>query len=62
VIAVTQGEAQRFIAIYDEYKRSPEVTRRPIYIDTMESILTGVDKVILDSNSGPGVVPYLSLP
>ena len=62
VIAVTQGEAQRFIAIYDEYKRSPDVTRRRIYIDTMQSILAGVDKVILGTSGGPGVVSYLPLP
>ena len=62
VIAVTEGEAQRFIAIHDQYKRSPEVTRRRIYIDTMQSILAGVDKVIIDTKGGPGVVPYLPLP
>jgi membrane protease subunit HflK len=62
VIAVTEGEAQRFIAIHDQYKRSPEVTRRRIYIDTMQSTLAGIDKVIIDTNGGPGVVPYLPLP
>jgi len=62
VIALTQGEAQRFIAILDEYKRAPGVTRRRIYIDTMSSILAGVDKVIVDTKGGPGVVPYLPLP
>jgi modulator of FtsH protease HflK len=62
VIAHTQGEAQRFIAIHGEYKRAPEVTRRRIYIDTMQSILAGVDKVILGTSGGPGVVPYLPLP
>jgi modulator of FtsH protease HflK len=62
VIALTQGEAQRFIAIQKEYKQAPEVTRRRIYIDTMQSILAGVDKVILDTKAGPGVVPYLPLP
>ena len=61
-IVRTQGEAQRFIAIHDEYKKAPETTRRRIYIDTMQSILAGVDKVILDTNGGPGVVPYLPLP
>lgn len=60
-IVRSQGEAQRFIAIHDEYKKAPDVTRRRIYIDTMQSILAEVDKVILDTN-GPGVVPYLPLP
>jgi membrane protease subunit HflK len=62
VIALTQGEAQRFIAIQNEYEKAPEVTRRRIYIDTVQSILAGLDKVILDTNGGPGVVPYLPLP
>ena len=62
VIAVTEGEAQRFISIHDEYKLAPAVTRRRIYIDTMQSIFAGVDKVILGANGGPGVVPYLPLP
>jgi membrane protease subunit HflK len=62
VIALTQGEAKRFIAIHDEYKQAPEVTRRRIYIETMQGVLAGVDKVILDTNGGPGVVPYLALP
>jgi membrane protease subunit HflK len=62
VIAVSQGEVQRFIGIYDEYKDAPGVTRRRIYIDTMQSILAGLNKVILDTGAGTGVVPYLPLP
>jgi membrane protease subunit HflK len=61
-IALSQGEAQRFISIHDEYKKAPNVTRRRIYIDNMSSILAGIDKVIVDNNGGPGVVPYLPLP
>jgi membrane protease subunit HflK len=61
-IALSQGEAQRFIAIHDQYKQAPNVTRRRIYIDTMQSIFAGLDKVIVDSKGGPGVVPYLPLP
>jgi membrane protease subunit HflK len=62
VIAVAEGEARRFISIHDEYKKAPDVTRRRIYIETMQSIFSGIDKVILDTDSGPGVVPYLPLP
>ena len=61
-IALSQGEAQRFISVYDQYKQAPAVTRKRIYIDTMQSIFAGVDKVIVDTNGGPGVVPYLPLP
>jgi membrane protease subunit HflK len=62
VTALAQGEAQRFISIYDQYKKAPEVTRRRIYIDTMQGILAGVNKVIVDNKGGAGVVPYLPLP
>jgi membrane protease subunit HflK len=57
VIAVAEGEARRFISIHDEYKKAPDVTRRRIYIETMQSIFSGIDKVILDTDSGPGVCP-----
>jgi len=57
-----QGEAQRFIAVYDQYKRAPDVTRRRIYLETMQDVLGNMNKVILDNRSGQGVVPYLPLP
>jgi len=59
VIALSQGEAQRFVSIHDQYKLAPAVTRRRIYIDTMQSVFGGVNKVILGAD---GVVPYLPLP
>jgi membrane protease subunit HflK len=62
VVAQAQGEAQRFIAVYDQYKRAPDVTRRRIYLETMQDILANMNKVILDNRGGQGVVPYLPLP
>jgi membrane protease subunit HflK len=62
VTAQAQGEAQRFISVYDQYKRAPEVTRRRIYLETMQDILGNMNKVILDNRGGQGVVPYLPLP
>lgn len=61
-IALAQGESQRFTAIRQQYDKAPEVTRRRIYIDTMQSILAGVNKVIIDNKSGPGLTPDLPLP
>jgi membrane protease subunit HflK len=61
VIADAQGQSQRFDLIYDQYKRAPDVTRRRMYLETMESLLAGMNKVIVDQKSG-GVVPYLPLP
>jgi membrane protease subunit HflK len=62
VTVLAQGEASRFIAVYDQYKRAPDVTRRRIYLETMQDVLGNMNKVILDSRSGQGVVPYLPLP
>ncbi|MFB2531324.1 FtsH protease activity modulator HflK [Paracoccus sp. p4-l81] len=67
VVNNAQGEASRFNAVYDEYIKAPEVTRRRMYLETMEKVLGDVDKVILDGVSGGqggqggGVVPYLPL-
>ncbi|MGD1879344.1 MAG: FtsH protease activity modulator HflK [Kiloniellaceae bacterium] len=57
-----EGEAQRFLSVFDAYKQNPDVTRRRMYLETMQQVLTGTDKVILDSKaSGGGAVPYLPL-
>ncbi|HHY01966.1 MAG TPA: FtsH protease activity modulator HflK, partial [Paracoccus sp.] len=56
-----QGEAARFISVYDEYIKAPDVTRRRMYLETMEKVLGGIDKVLIDSETGQGVVPYLPL-
>ena len=55
-----EGEAQRFIQVYQAYKENPEVTRRRMYLETMQNVLTGTDKVIMDGGI-QGVVPYLPL-
>ena len=59
-----EGEASRFSAVLEEYAKAPEVTRKRLYLETMESVLGRIDKIILDENgggSGQGVVPYLPL-
>jgi membrane protease subunit HflK len=62
VIAEATGESQRFLSIYEEFAKAPEVTRQRMYLETMEGVLGGSNKVILDENgSGNGVVPYLPL-
>ncbi|OYW60614.1 MAG: HflK protein [Rhodobacterales bacterium 32-66-7] len=64
-VNAAQGEAARFISVYDEYVKAPEVTRRRLYLETMERVLGGMNKVILDGVSGgeagQGVVPFLPL-
>lgn len=64
VVNVAEGEASRFLAVLSEYQKAKDVTRRRLYIETMERIMASVDKVIIDQNSaegGSGVVPYLPL-
>ena len=60
-VAEARGQTVRFLKVYDEYKKAPEVTRRRMFLETMERVLSGTDKVIIDSKSGQGVVPYLPL-
>tara|TARA_R110002049_G_scaffold23781_7_gene84843 strand:+ start:59101 stop:60318 length:1218 start_codon:yes stop_codon:yes gene_type:complete len=58
------GEASRFEAVLTEYQAAPEVTRKRLYLETMERVLSDVDKIILEDmgeNGGQGIVPYLPL-
>ena len=61
VVNGATGEASRFGAILSEYRKAPEVTRKRMYLETMEEVLGRVDKVIIDETGGSGVVPYLPL-
>ena len=60
-IAVAQGDAQRFISVYEQYKANPDVTARRLYLETMESIMAKMNKVLIDSSGQGGAVPYLPL-
>lgn len=57
------GEASRFKAIFEEYAKAEEVTRKRLYLESMERVFADVDKVIIDKTAagGQGVVPYLPL-
>ncbi|WP_347266322.1 FtsH protease activity modulator HflK [Paracoccus sp. (in: a-proteobacteria)] len=60
-VNTAEGETARFNSVYAEYVKAPEVTRRRMYMETMEKVLGGVHKVILDGDAAAGVVPYLPL-
>jgi len=62
-VAEARGQADRFDQIYQQYKLAPGVTRQRMYLETIERVFNGTDKVIIDnsSGSGNGVVPYLPL-
>ena len=62
VVNEAEGEAQRFISIYDEYSKAPEVTRKRLFLETMEDVYKSSNKFIVEQNQGgSGVVPYLPL-
>ena len=54
-----QGEATAFDKVYEQYRLSPDVTKRRMYYETMEEVLSKIDKTIIEA---PGVTPYLPLP
>ena len=60
-VAEATGQSARFLKIYEEYKKAPEVTRKRMYLETMERIMSGTDKIIVDTKRGQGVIPYLPL-
>jgi membrane protease subunit HflK len=63
VAAEAEGEAARFISVYDEYRNAPDVTQRRIFLETMERVFRGSGKVIIDQNANSqNVIPYLPLP
>ena len=65
VVNLALGETSRFTSVYNEYIKAPDVTRKRMYLETMEKVLGGMNKVILDGvdggANGQGVVPYLPL-
>lgn len=58
-LARAEGEAAAFDKVYQQYKLAPEVTRRRMYYDTMERVLSNNEKVVVEAN---GVTSYLPLP
>ena len=63
VVEEANGEAQRFVSIYDEYAKAQDITRKRLFLETMERVLRSSNKVILGGEAGgQGVVPYLPLP
>lgn len=61
-VAEATGQADRFVKIYEQYTLAPEVTRRRMFLETMERIFAGTDKIIIDeAEAGQGVISYLPL-
>jgi membrane protease subunit HflK len=63
IVRQAEGDASRFLAVYQAYKQAEDVTARRLYIETMEKILSGANKIVLDkAATASGVLPYLPLP
>lgn len=62
VVARAQGEASRFSSVYQQFRQARDVTKKRIYLETMEEILQGMNKVIVEGRNTQGVLPYLPLP
>jgi modulator of FtsH protease HflK len=62
-VAEAQGAASRFKQVFEEYRKAPDVTRERIFLETMERVFGGMDKIIMDNNGGAqqGPVPILPL-
>ncbi|WP_296762428.1 FtsH protease activity modulator HflK [Sediminimonas sp.] len=66
VVNQALGDASRFTSVLTEFTKAPEVTRKRLYLETMENVMSSVDKTLLDQSvvgegQGSGVVPYLPL-
>ena len=65
-VAQAKGQTSRFLQIYAQYKNAPQITRERMYLETMERLFSGTDKIIVDTGTGTGqtgagVVPILPL-
>ena len=60
-IQIAEGETSRFLALLQEYEAAKDITRKRIYISTMQNILKSMEKIIVDQSGSQGVVPYLPL-
>jgi len=61
VVERAKGESDRFESVLAAYKMAPEVTRKRLYIDTMQDVLSRADKIIIDGKVAGSVLPYLPL-
>lgn len=63
VVREAEGEAARFVSVLEEYLLAPEVTRKRLFLETMEQVLANSNRIIVEEGAGgTGVIPYLALP
>jgi membrane protease subunit HflK len=56
-----EGEAARFTALYNEFVKAPEVTKRRIYLETMSSVIPKIGNVVITDQKGSSVLPLLQM-
>jgi membrane protease subunit HflK len=63
-VQLATGEAARFVSVYNEYVKAPEVTRERLYLETMEQVIASSNKVVVQpgASGANGILPYLPLP
>jgi membrane protease subunit HflK len=61
LVKQAEGEASRFVQVLNTYLQAKETTKKRIYLETLRDVLSGSSKIMIDQNSGNGVVPYLPL-
>jgi membrane protease subunit HflK len=61
IVSEAQGQANRFNSIQKEYQISPEITRKRIYIETMESVLSEKDKILMSKGVSSSTLPLLAI-
>ena len=61
VVQEAEGEGQRFQSLLGEYEAAPDITRRRLWLETVESALSQSNKVVMDDKAGPSAIPYLNL-
>ena len=64
IVNKAEGEAARFLEVFESYKVAKDITKQRLYLETMEEVFRGMNKIIIDSSASgaSGVVPYLPLP
>jgi membrane protease subunit HflK len=61
VVAEAEGESQRFLSVLAEYQRAADVTRKRLYLETIERVFQSSNKIILEGSPASSVLPYLPL-
>ena len=60
-VAQATGQANRFLAVLQEYRKAPDVTRQRLYLEAMEEILPGVTMFVVDADNGGNLLQLLPL-